>query len=39
MKSLAMFITNCSIILREEVKVGVKDVDFERHLTAKVYTI
>jgi hypothetical protein len=37
MKSLAMFTTHCSTILREEVKVGVKEMDFQRHVTAKFF--
>jgi hypothetical protein len=34
MKSLAMLITYCSAILREEVKVAVKELDFQRHVTS-----
>jgi hypothetical protein len=32
-----MFITYCSTILREDVKVGVKEVDFQKHVTAKFF--
>jgi hypothetical protein len=32
-----MFITYCATILREEVKVGMNELDFQRHVTAKVF--
>jgi hypothetical protein len=31
------FITYCYTILREEVKVGVKEVDFQRHVRAMFF--
>jgi hypothetical protein len=33
----AIFINYCSINLRETVKVGVKELHFQRHVTAKFF--